>query len=111
MRARAGTVFAAALALAGASSAIASTPPHIAGSTYCETVTKPADYTLYGYVKGVSCATEKSWVARCESKTGLEGWKFTTSHMYGFLLRKGSATMDVQIAGGSPPCILKAQGA
>jgi hypothetical protein len=112
VRIRALVGVAAALATFGAGGAAlaASTPPHIKGSTYCETVTKPNDYTLYGYVKGVGCATEKAWVTRCESKTGLQGWSFTSSPNYGFLLRKGGATMDLQIAGGSPPCILKAQG-
>jgi hypothetical protein len=85
------------------------TPPHIKGSTYCETVTKPDDYTLYGYVKGVSCATEKSFVARCEVKRGLQGWSYSSSNEYGFILRKGGGTLDLQIAGGSPPCILAAQ--
>lgn len=97
----------AALTAAGASSALASgqtTPPHVAGSTYCETVHGP-DYTLYGFVKGVSCATEKSFVSRCQAAKGLQGWKLTSSGQYGFILRKGSGTMDLQIAEGSPLCI------
>jgi len=102
----AGLAVAALLALGGAS-ALASgqtKPPHIAGSTYCETVTQPA-YVLYGYVKGMSCATEKAWVTRCQSHSGLAGWRLSTDGRYGELLERGSKTMDLQIAGGSPRCL------
>jgi hypothetical protein len=98
-------------AAAGTGSAFASgqtKPPHISGSKYCETVYKADDYTLYGYVKGVGCATEKSFVAKCQASTGLQGWKLTSSNEYAFLLRKGSGTLDLQIAGGSPRCITAA---
>jgi hypothetical protein len=101
----------AALGAAGAGPALASgqtTPPHIKGSKYCQTVNKPGDYTLYGYAKGVGCATEKSFVATCEVKSGLQGWKLSTNNEYGAILKKGSGTLDFQIAGGSPLCITDA---
>jgi hypothetical protein len=97
-------VFAMPLADAGASSK----PPHIAGAKYCGEVYKPDDYSLFGYAKGVSCATERSFVTRCEHKRGLQGWSLTPSNQFGFILRKGSGTLDLQIAGGSPLCITDA---
>ncbi len=99
------------IALAAAGSALASgqtTPPHIAGSKYCQTINKPGDYTLYGYAKGVGCATEKAFVAKCEIKSGLQGWKLSLSNKYGVILKKASGTLDLQIAGGSPTCITDA---
>jgi hypothetical protein len=99
------------VALGVAGSALASgqtTPPHIAGSKYCQTVSKPGDYTLYGYAKGVGCPVEKAWVAKCELKSGLQGWKLSLSNRYGVILGKGPGTLDLQLAGGSPLCITDA---
>lgn len=95
---------------AGASTALGAgqtMPPHVAGSSYCETV-QGSDYTLYGFVKGVSCATEKSFVSKCQAAKSLQGWRLTTSGQDGFILRKGSGEMDLQIAEGSPLCISSA---
>lgn len=110
-RVGAATLALATLAAFGTVSAPASTqttPPHIKGSKHCETITKPADYTLYGYVKGVSCAAEKSFVTKCQAERGLQGWKLTVSNEYGEILKKGLETLDLQIAGGSPLCITDA---
>ncbi len=91
----------------GSAAAIAgpSMPPHIKGSTYCETINKPAIYVLYGYVKGVSCATEKAFVSRCQIEAGLHGWKLHTNAQDGVILRKGTGTLDLQLTGSSPLCI------
>ncbi len=83
------------------------TLPHIKGSKYCETITRPADYTLYGYAKGTTCATLKAFVKRCEAAPGLQGWKLRLTNQ-GEILTKGTKTLDLEIAGGSPLCITRA---
>ena len=98
---------AALFAAATASVASAQPPlPHLKGSTYCGKIYKADDYTMYTYAKGIGCKTANSFSHACAAKPGLHGWKVTTiTSEFGFLLRKGSATIDLQIAGGSPPCL------
>jgi hypothetical protein len=102
------TLIAAAL-LAGATGALASAqtrPPHIKGSVYCGKIYKADDYTIYTYAKGVSCTTANSFSHQCAAKPGLHGWKVSSvTSQFGFLLRKGASTLDLEIAGGSPPCL------
>jgi hypothetical protein len=100
--------------LACATGALASgpaTPPHIPGSTYCGKIYKADDYTMYTYAKGLGCKSANSFSHACAAKPGLHGWKVTSiTSKFGFLLRKGSATIDLEIAGGSPPCLQMAEG-
>ena len=106
-----GVLAIAASSVAPAAAALATSPPslpHIKGAKYCGEVYKPGNYSLYAYVKDVGCATEQHFVQRCEIKAGLQGWTLSSSSRYGFLLRKAAATIELQIAGGSPGCIAAA---
>jgi hypothetical protein len=104
----------AAALLATATGALASaqtTPPHIKGSAYCGKIYKADDYTIYTYAKGVSCKAANSFSHQCAAKPGLHGWKVSSiTSQFGFLLRKGAGTIDLEIAGGSPRCLQNAQG-
>src|SRR5476649_1496386 len=90
--------------LAGATGALASgqtMPPHIKGSVYCGKIYKADFYTIYTYAKGVDCETADTFSHECAAKPGLHGWKVSSvTSQFGFLLRKGRATIDLQIAGG-----------
>jgi hypothetical protein len=100
--------------LAGATGALAAssaTPPHIKGSTYCGKIYKADDYTMYTYAKGLTCSAANSFAHACAAKPGLRGWKVASiTSKYGFLLHKGSATIDLEIAGGTPPCLANVGG-
>jgi hypothetical protein len=108
------TTLTAAALLAGAPGANASTAttlPHIKGSIYCGKIYKADDYTIYTYAKSLSCESANSFSHACAATPGLHGWKVTsTTSKFGILLRKGAATIDLEIAGGSPPCLEKTAG-